>query len=415
MQINVSEIEPCKLMIDYQADAEQISNKTAEIISAFKKAPVPGFRPGKASANAIRIHYRSQIDESLKRALAEEAFHNTLFEKHIKPHGTPRFNTLFLGDGKFNCEFEIHTKPNFELANFKGLEVPMPHETEDASIISEKMLQELRVRFGESIPYKDGDFVQIRDGIHISYEGCVDGRKVDSLVAENEMLIVGTSLLVNFDDNLLGMSIGETREFDLVAPSNGLPSLAGKTIHFKATLNSGSKIVPCPLDDSLAEKIGKNTFSELREFVLGSAQAQLSNKFKTAVNAAIAAKLVDDNNISVPNWMSLSEAQYLVHTIKLDWNTLLDVDKEKYIDIAQKNVKLSLILDKIRDSEPEAQLSEQEVFDIIKRNLASSKAAATLDSVIKEMNRTGYLQILFSRIRDEHTLDFVVKNIKMVE
>ena len=124
---------------------------------------------------------------------------------------------------------------------------------------------------------------------------------------------------------------------------------------------------------------------------------------------------MDDNNISVPNWMSLSEAQYLVHTIKLDWNTLLDVDKEKYIDIAQKNVKLSLILDKIRDSEPEAQLSEQEVFDIIKRNLASSKAAATLDSVIKEMNRTGYLQILFSRIRDEHTLDFVVKNIKMVE
>jgi len=415
MQINVSEIEPCRLMIDYQADAEQILNKRAEIISAFKKAPVPGFRPGKASTDAIRMHYREQIDESLKRALAEDAFHNTLFEKHIKPHGAPRFNSLFLADGKFNCEFEIYTKPDFELANFKGLEVPKPHETEDATVVSEKMLQELRVRFGEAAPYKDSDFVQSGDSVLISYEGSIDGEKVDSLVAESEMLTVGTSQLVNFDDNLLGMSVGETREFDLVAPSNGLPSLAGKTIHFKVTLNMGSKIVPCPLDDSLAKKFGKNTFSELREFVLGSAQAQLANKFKTAVNAAIAAKLVDDNNISVPNWMSLSEAQYLAHTAKLDWNTLSDVDKEKYIDMAQKNVKLTLILDKIRESEPEAQLSDQEVFDIIKRTLTLNKANASLDDIIKEMSRTGYLQILFSRIRDEHTLDFVVKNIKVVE
>jgi hypothetical protein len=47
--------------------------------------------------------------------------------------------------------------------------------------------------------------------------------------------------------------------------------------------------------------------------------------------------------------------------------------------------------------------------------LTLNKANASLDDIIKEMSRTGYLQILFSRIRDEHTLDFVVKNIKVVE
>jgi hypothetical protein len=83
--------------------------------------------------------------------------------------------------------------------------------------------------------------------------------------------------------------------------------------------------------------------------------------------------------------------------------------------MAKKNVSLSLILDKIRETEIESQLSDQEVFEIIKQNLAKSKTGSNVDDVIKEMSRTGYLQILFSRIRDEYTLDFIVKSIRIIE
>ena len=74
---------------------------------------------------------------------------------------------------------------------------------------------------------------------------------------------------------------------------------------------------------------------------------------------AIAKRLVADTQVSVPNWMSLSEAQYLAHQSQLDWNAVADVDKEKLIKIAEQNVKLTLILDKIRETEPEAQLSDK--------------------------------------------------------
>jgi hypothetical protein len=83
--------------------------------------------------------------------------------------------------------------------------------------------------------------------------------------------------------------------------------------------------------------------------------------------------------------------------------------------MSEKNVKLSLILDKIRELEPEAQLTDQETFEIVKRTLLTNKLPTSLDEVLQEMSRTGYLQILFSRIRDEHTVDFVVKNAKVVE
>lgn len=415
MQIQVTEIEPCRLKISYQADLEKVSNKRAEIVSAFKRAPVPGFRPGKASPNAIKMHYRDQIEDSLKRALAEEAFHDTLFEKKLRPHGGPRFNSLFLGDGKFNCEFDLHVKPDFELAEVKGLEVVKPHEPEDVVAVSERMMQELRVRFGDVAPYAEGDFVQSGDSVIVDYSGFIDGEKVENLSAEGEMMTVGKSDIPSFDDNLLGMALGETREFDFVVPDNGLPSLVGKTIHFKVTLNMGSKITPCPLDDSLAAKFGKSSFTELKEFVLGSAQAQVSAKFKNSVNEAICAKLVSMHTFTVPHWLTLSEARYLAHNSKLNWDTLADADKEKYLEMSERNVKLSLVLDRVRESDPDAQLSDQETFNIVKQHLSNSKLSSPIDDVINQMNNSGYLQVLFSRLKDEYTLDFIVKKAKIIE
>jgi trigger factor len=415
MKIELTELEPCKFAVHYEANFMEIGDKRAEVENNFKRAPVPGFRPGKASPEAIRVHYRQQIDDSLKRALAEDAFHNTLFEKKIKPHGAPRFQSLTLDGGKFVCEFEMHTKPDFELGQYKDLEIPKPHETMNAIEMAEAMMQDLRVRLGEVSPYSDGDFVQNGDSILVDYEGTVDGQKIDSLCATGEMMIVGKSPISGFDDNLLGMAIGDIREFDFQAPEGGLPSVSGKQVHFRVTLNMGSKTMPCALDDELAKKMGKNTFAELQQAVAEAAFARSASADKAALHEAIARKLVNAHTINVPNWMSLSEAQYLAQQSQLNWNTMPDGDKEKVIEVAAQNVKMALILDRIRENEPAAQLTDQEVFEIVKRNLANTKAATNLDEVIQQMSKTGYLQILFSRIRDENTMDFLAKSVKVIE
>jgi len=299
--------------------------------------------------------------------------------------------------------------------DWTGLEIPKPHEPMSVVEVSQKMLQELRVRLGDVEPYSDTDFVTNGDSIIIDYEGSVDGAVVDTLVATGEMVTVGKGQLQGFDSNLLGMIVGETREFDFVAPAGGLPSLEGKTCHFKVTLTTGAKTIPCPLDDELAKRIGKKDYNELQEFIGQAAFARVANGAKAAINDAVAKKLIAETKIDVPNWMSLSEAQYLANQANLDWNVMQDTDKEKFIEMATGNVKLSLILDKIRETKPEAQLADQEVFEVIKQNLAQTKSPTSIDDVIKEMNRTGYLQILFSRIKDEHTMDFVTKSVKVIE
>ena len=415
MKIELTETESCRFVVHYEANFMEIGDKKAIVEEQFKKAPCPGFRPGKASVEALRLHYGKQIDESLKRALAEDAYHNTLFEKKLRVHGAPKFNNMLLDGGKFTCEFEVHTKPEFELMDWKTLEIPKPHDREDARDVAAKMMQELRERLGDTVPYGEEDFVQDGDNVIITYEGAVDGQKVDSLCVENEMLNVGKSQLQGFDSNLLGMKMGDTREFDFQAPDGGLPSLSNKLIHFKVTMVTGSKTTPCGLDDELAKKMGKADLKELEEFIGNAAFARVAQFNKAKIQEAVAKKLVGETKVSIPSWMSLSEAQYLAQQSQIAWDTMADSDREKFVDMAEKNVTLSLILDKIREDTPEAQLTDQEVFEIIKQNLAQTKVTQSLDEVIQQMNRTGYLQILFSRIRDEHTMDLVVKSVTLID
>src|ERR1700723_801801 len=267
MKIEVIENEPCKLTVHYEADAGQILDKRAEVLNAFKKAPVSGFRPGKASIDAIKLHYRDQIEESLKRALAEDAYHETLFEKKLRPHGAPRFNSLLMVDGKFICEFDLFVKPDFELAQYKNLEIPTPHFEANEDALTEGALQDLRVRFGEVTPFTEEDIVSIGDNAIIDYEATINGSKVESLCGSGEMITVGKSPVEGFDNHLIGMMVGDSKEFDIVAPTTSLPSLADKTVHFKVALNMGSKTIPAPLNDELAKKTGRQSLADLRAYI----------------------------------------------------------------------------------------------------------------------------------------------------
>ena len=413
MQIEVKEIEYGKLLINYLAENEDITEKKAEVLKAFRKAPVKGHRKGKTNQKAIELQYRDQIAESLKRALAENAYHDTIFEKKIRPYGTPKFNSLILAGNKFTCEFEVMVKPDFDLCDFRSFELIKPHEEITFEENVQHMLQELRIRFGTVTPYTETDFIQIGDSIIVDYEGSIDGMKIDRLTAVGEMLTIGKSNLVDFDNSLIGLKVGESREFDLIVPPNGLPSYVGKTIHFKVSVSMGSKNEPCPLNDELAARMGRASFDELRQAVNMQVSSTMQQTLKGKLNEIVANRLVNEIVFRVPEWLVESEAKFIAHNSKMEWDTLQDVDKMQYSTMAEKNVRLALILDRIRDFEPESVLTDQEIFTIIRDNIA--KSGKDVDETIKEISKNGYLQVLASRIKDEHTLNFVCMNVKFKE
>lgn len=413
MEIQIQETEYCKINVHYEADAAQIENKLNEVLNHFKKAPVKGFRPGKANLEVIKIQYQKQINESLKRALAEQAFHDTLFEKGIKPFGTPNFTNMTLLVNKFSCDFTMNKKPDFELAPYKGITFPKQPIDLNISDMTQQMLQELRVRYGAVTPFTSDDTVQMGNSVVIDYHAFDGETSLDALDSAGEVLTVGKISLPGFDDALLGMKVDETRSFEILIPEGGLPSVVGKNVRFEVKLVSGAKNTPMPLNDELAVCAGKENYNQLVEAVAMNASTRHAEALRGANIKQLSARLLADNDIKVPNWLSLSEAQYLVANANLKWELMLDTDRDAFLKTAESNVKMALVLDRIREEEPQAQLSDQEVLEMIKGTI--TKSGQNPDQTLANLNQNGYLAILVARIRDEYALDFILKNAIITE
>jgi len=415
MEIQTNEIEYCKLNVICSSSKEELDAKTTEVLDAFKRAPVPGNRKNKASLESIKFHYRNQISESVKRAMAEACFHETLFQKNVKPVVSPQFTSLNITDGSFKCEFTLYTKPNFDLGKYKGFEIPKPHIDETPEIIAAKMMQELRENAGTSEQFTSDDIVQLGDNIIIDYD-CFDGDvMIKEACAQGDIILVGKTSLSEFDNNLIGMKLGEVREFNFSVPENAVSIIKGKVVRFVVTLNSASKTVPHALNDELAQKFASENIDDLTSKINMAASKRYEDSLLVKKIENITGILLDGSNIDVPSWLSLQEAQYLCSSNKGDWNSLTEANKQSLLDAGAKNVKLSLILEKIREEEPDCQLSDEEVVQIIKNNLSKADLKKSVEESLKDLNSGGYLQVLINRARDEHTMQFIINSSTIVE
>ena len=415
MQIEIKEEEYCKLNVHYEADMATTSLKKSEIITRFKDRRVPGFRPGKAPLQAITNVFRKQIDQELVRELTVDAYHKTVFEKNLKPLGNPVFTKMELTDKTFFCDFLLQVKPDFSLSAYKEFELPKMAHPYSNTEFAEKMLQELRLKHGEKVQYTDSDFIENGDDVIIDYEGTIDGAAVENLNVKGELFTVGKSNVPEFDANILGMKLGEEREFKIKFDQSVLPSVVGKEVVFKTKLNMGSKIVPMPLGDELAQKVGLPDFTSLRQNVESVASSRMQDEEVKHNVQQVSVRLVESHDFKVPQWLVLPEAELACKSNKMDWAKLSDEDREKYLTSAEKSIKLSLVLDKVRESEPATQLSDEELITMVKQNVATMANGASVDSLLDQLQKSGYLPMLYNRVRDQFTLEFLAKTCKVIE
>jgi trigger factor len=421
MQIEIQEIDYCRLNVQCEAETKQVEDKRFEIAQYFRNSKVPGFRPGKATLDAIRSHYRSKIDELTKSELSQAAFHAAIAEKNIRPFGKPQFSSIVLDGNKFKCDFAVNKIPEVELSEYKGFNLPQGN-IPDSVEMAEKILQELRVRNGETVPFSENDFVQEGDSAIVSYMGFVDGQENAVVKMDGEMFVVGRAQVQAFNENVLGMKLGEKREFTIKMPDDSAAQhVAGKEVRFELELNMGSKSTPAPIDDSLAQKVGAKDIAELISTTQGMASSRVQELKKSHLSDQITARLVENHKFEVPGWLSAFEAEMLAKQYGYTWDSLADEQKSRFVSMAEKNVKLSIIFDKIRETEPDAQMTDEEVITSIRANISKYKSTLpgmegkTDEEVIQVIGQSGYMPALASHIRDDFALDFIIKNSTIIE
>jgi len=415
MPIQCDEFEYCKVKVQYSADPELVDEKREEALKFFKKSKIriPGFRPGKATDTAIKTHLKKEIEQWVQKELLANAYEDVLFETKMKPVGYPQILNVQLYDSTFFCDMIFLKKPDFELKEYKDFEIPKPHKQHNVNDLTEKMMQELRLRYGEIIPYGDGDFVQEGDQVTMDFTCKIDGEVFEPYTKEGILYTIGDNLIPDFDNHVLGMNAGEERDFDIIFTDGVVDELRDKRAKFHVKIHMGTKTIPCSLDDELAKKTGHDNFNKLRAEVQASASNQVRNVETQMISQQIISRLVENHDFKVPPWLMLMESQRLAAQQGIKWDDLGDEDKQMLNQRSSAGIKLSMVLDSIRDTEPEAVFSDDELIRNIKARVESTGQNG--DEFLSRAQKDGSLFGMIASLKDEATIQWIISTCKVVE
>lgn len=125
------------------------------------------------------------------------------------------------------------------LGDYRGLRLTktvgqVTEEEVDSYIQSQATAEEVT---DENAAVQDGDTV------NIDYVGKIDGKEFDGGSAQGSVLVIGSDTFIDgFEDGLIGMKKGETKDLNLTFPDDyGNTDVAGKAVVFTVTLNSISR------------------------------------------------------------------------------------------------------------------------------------------------------------------------------
>lgn len=208
---------------------------------AFKKknkdVRIDGFRKGQAPKATyikkfgIESLYMDAVDFAI-----DSAYKKALDETKVVPIIEPKLDVKDINEKAVTFLFTIITKPEVKLGDYKKLGI----KKEKAKATKEEIDAEvdaLRTQCAE-IVVKDKGKVEEKDTAVIDFEGFVDGKPLDGGKGENFPLEIGShSFIPGFEEGLVGMKTGETKELNLEFPKDYVKDLAGKKVKFNVTVH----------------------------------------------------------------------------------------------------------------------------------------------------------------------------------
>lgn len=424
MKVSVNNVSGCTKEVHVEIPAEAVQTKVDVIYQRIsQQAKLPGFRKGKAPLDVIRKQYKSTVREEMVHHELPEFFRAVLMDQKIDPVAQPQITHLQFEEGsplKFVAMVEI--KPEFQLKNYKGIKV----KKEKIGVQEEevdKALESLREQGAQFLPVDDRPAKE-DDLAVIDFEGKIDGKTFDGGKATRYPVLLGAQgLLKDFETNLIGMRKDETKTFKMVFPKDyGKADVAGKEAEFTVTLHEIKEKKLPMADNDFAKEAGKcETLKELREKLEEQIKASKEAEQRNKMIEQIAEKLMADQAFDVPVSLVNMEQQRLVQqgvdrlkSQGVDVQKLSDEQKKEFVEklrpVAQKNVHMALIVEKI--AAVENIRCEEKDFDSYVEKV-SKNVQQPADAVRRYLQQKGSVESTKEWIQYEKTLDFLIEQAKI--
>jgi trigger factor len=221
-----------------------------------------------------------------------------------------------------------------------------------------------------------------------------------------------------FEEKLVGLRSNEEKEIEVSFPEDyGYKKWAGKTISFYVRIKEiKEKILPS-LDDEFAKDLGD--FSSL-DALKAKLKQDIEKEKELALDHQLKDQIVDQllqaNHFEIPESLVEEQAKALVSDTKLRLTSQgvalenLGVSEEKliedYREMAKKQVRTFLILEKIADQEGIKATDE----DVEKRlQEIAERTDQKFDVVKRYYEKNGLIPEVKAKIMSDQTLDFILQ------
>ncbi|MDR1911741.1 MAG: trigger factor [Helicobacteraceae bacterium] len=383
MQISAKKIDGANAVIAASFDQNAIAEAEKEVAAKIaKETNIAGFRKGKVPVSEIKRRFKERLESDAKSALANRAFEDGL-KALDKPEmiGMPVVTKSAQKEGVLELELKLSLRPAIELGDYDAL-VP----SFDPIVVTQKSLDETLQKAADSTAkpeaieqkrgLKEGDYAQFDFG------GFIDGKPLEGAQAKDYELKIGSkSFIPGFEEKMIGLKAGETRQIVITFPSDyHVTGIAGKEAKFDVSLKAIKVKKSVELNDEVAKKLlqgveGAN-LEKLKEAVEKTLfDEQKSKLYNEELRPKLLETLLKKYEFDLPEIILEQEIDHLAtqKARSLDEEALkklqsdegaLKALREEFRTEAKERVKTTLLIDAIAKAEKIA-VSDREVAQAI--------------------------------------------------
>jgi len=424
MQINVEDVSPLTRKMTITLPEAQVAQ---ELESAYKKlnseVSLKGFRKGKVPRQVLEKNYRPKIEYDLAEKLIQDTYFDALEKSKIDAVVHPDIREQkFAENGTFVYTAEVDVRPQFELAEYKGLEI----EQAALEVTDEEISQELEVLRKQMAPLQSVEDRAIDKGhlAVIDFQGYHNGNPIKQVVGENYSVDVGSGQNGNeFEEKLLGLKKGEETSQEIDFPANfANPILAGKKVEFKLNVKDVKERLLPALDDEFAKEVGENfaSLEALKAHILENKLQAKKDAQRGDLTDKLMRVLIEKHDFEIPPRLVAYEIEAMIKELESNLErqgmTLeaagfnRDALIEQYKLAAQARVKGDFLLKKVAEKEG-LKLENEDIDKGFKR--ISEQYNMPVSEVKKYFSSRDDLLPFMAELLNEKILSFLLDAAKM--
>jgi trigger factor len=411
----LAHIEGCKHQLEVTIPPDAVAAETDKVAAKIQKqAHLPGFRPGKAPLSMIRSRFDGTIRQEVVENLVPKFFREAAEKENLDVVGQPAITDIHHHDGgeiHFKIEFEV--SPVVEPKEYKGLTVTYvdPVITDEALAARLEQLRESKAEFVNLDPRE----AAAGDVAVVSLES-VGGLDGEPMKANDLKIELGAAQTLPAFNEIVGMEPGDAKKITVEYPDEyGQERLAGKKVDFIVTLDGLQRKELPELNDEFAKDLGDfQSVDELRDTVRRNMHRELETNAQRAAKDQLVDKYADLHDFAVPEAFVDRQVEIFIGRFAqeqgIDLNKM-NIDpskvKEAMRDRAVKEVRTSLLLEKIGDTE-NINTTQEEVDQEVQR--FSRQQREPIAAVRKRFEENGTIGRIANAIRTEKILNFLFEN-----